>query len=122
MTGGAVNDFEQEVVEVFRRTSWLLRLTIDDRTIDTTPEHPFFVRDRGWTSAGELKPGDQLASLDSHWLTLHNAQVLDQDASVYNVSIQNFHTYFVGEEFWGWSVWLHSANPCTEIYAENKKQ
>ena len=30
-------------------------------------------------------------------------------ATVYHLRIADFHTYFVGEESWGFSVWAHNA-------------
>ena len=32
--------------------------------IDTTPNHPFYVIDRGWVAAGDLHAGDEIYLLD----------------------------------------------------------
>jgi len=68
------------------------------------------VRERGWTLAGELKPGDQLASLDGPWLAVES--VLDSGllTTVYNFRVSNSHTYFVGTDAWGFAVWAHNAD------------
>ncbi len=56
------------VEELFVRQGVILDLTICGQTIHTTPEHPFYVRDHGWTPAGELQVGGLLATLDGRWL------------------------------------------------------
>ncbi len=57
-------DVEWKAVEAtFRRTGYILHLHLGGQVIRTTPEHPFYVRDKGWVAAGALKPGDKLATL-----------------------------------------------------------
>ncbi len=43
------------VEEVFRNLAQMMTLRVGGHTIETTPEHPFWVRGRGWTSAEESK-------------------------------------------------------------------
>jgi len=99
----------QVVEELFIRVAPSLQLTIAGRIIATTAEHPFYVRDRGWTPAGELQPGNQLASLDGPWLSVES--VLDSGllTTVYNFRVSNSHTYFVGTDQWAFAVWAHNA-------------
>jgi len=68
------------------------------------------VRERGWTPAGELQPGDQLASLDGPWLSVES--VLDSGllTTVYNFRVSKSHTYFVGTDAWSFAVWAHNAD------------
>ena len=44
---------------------WIVRVGGQD--MRTTPEHPFWVQDQGWRAAGDLRPGDRLASHDGSW-------------------------------------------------------
>ena len=69
-------------------------------SIATTYEHPFWVATRErFVPAGELAPGDRLDALDA----AHGATVVSLagepalHALVYNLSVADFHTYFVGE-------------------------
>jgi len=87
----------------------ILHLTIAGRIIATTAEHPFYVRERGWTPAGELQPGDQLASLDGPWLPLDAVADSGLLTTVYNFRVSNDHTYFVGTDAWSFAVWAHNA-------------
>jgi len=86
----------------------ILQLTIAGRTIATTAEHPFYVRERGWTPAGELQPGNQLASLDGPWLAVDSLTDSGLLTTVYNFRVSNYHTYFVGTDQWGFAVWAHN--------------
>src|SRR5205814_959611 len=56
------------VLEVFCRTGSLLDLWVAGRLIRTSHEHPFWVRGKGWTSAAELQPGDELSSHNGQWV------------------------------------------------------
>ncbi len=32
----------------------IVNLTLDEEALETTPEHPFYTRERGWVDAGNL--------------------------------------------------------------------
>ena len=97
------------IEETFGGESELLDLNIDGQVIRATPRHPFFVKDRGWTEAGELKPGDLLATDLSSWKKLQNVSSSGQVEPVYNFRVADHHTYFVGKESWGFAVWTHNS-------------
>ena len=96
------------VEELFVREGVILELTICGRVIRTTKEHPFYVQDRGWTAAGDLKIGDLLATRDCRWLRVDNLADTARVETVYNLRVADFHTYFVGSGAWGFGVWAHN--------------
>jgi RHS repeat-associated protein len=98
------------VERVFVREALIMELQVEGRRIRTTEGHPFYVRGRGWISAKELKPGDYLSSHDGQWVTVEAVTDLNEVAMVYNLRVSEFHTYFVGSQEWGFSVWAHNAN------------
>lgn len=54
----------KEVTKVMKSESEaLVRVTHGAAKTFATPDHPFYVRDRGWVPAAELEPGDQLVHL-----------------------------------------------------------
>ena len=65
-----------------------------------TPEHPFWVRDKGWTAAGEIEPGDELKSNDGQWIPLDSKQLTDNIVTVFNMRVAEDQTYFVGSPLW----------------------
>jgi RHS repeat-associated protein len=99
------------VEEVFRRTGKILELKVGRQTIRTTTEHPFWVLGKGWLPASQLMAGDRLVSHNNEPIVV--TEIVDTGLweVVYNVRIADFHTYFVGCEEWGFSVWAHNA-PC----------
>lgn len=97
--------------------------------IDVTAEHPFWVQGKGWVPAAKLVAGDELFSTEceldepySHdWtrspkgpaLRLRGERMVFEKleprpyvSTVYNLEIEDFHTYFVGAE----GIWVHNTN------------
>ena len=42
----------------------IVELTIDDETITTTPEHPFYTDSSVWVDAADLVMGDEIRTLE----------------------------------------------------------
>lgn len=96
------------VEEVFRNLAQMMTLRVGDHTIETTPEHPFWVRGRGWTPAEAIEPGDELRSHDGQWIPLDAKEFSEALIPVFNMRVAEDHTYFVGSPLWGFSVWAHN--------------
>ena len=101
-------------------------------TLYATPEHPFWVKDHGWTPAGRLQNGhvleicdpdgyhegyrrmgslQELALNGGRWsATVVSVAESDLVTTVYNFEVEEFHTYFVGV----FGVWVHNNSiiPC----------
>jgi len=75
--------------------------------IRTTPEHPFFVHNKGWTAAGALVAGDWISTATG-WVPVEEVYDTGEYETVYNLRVADHHTYFVGEEAWGFAVWAHN--------------
>ena len=91
---------EKAVLETYvRETTELVHLTINGELINTTYYHPFYVKDVGFVSAGELYIGDTLLDSNGNTLLLEDREVenLDEPVKVYNFQVEDFHTYHVGE-------------------------
>jgi hypothetical protein len=104
------------VLEVFRGEAYVVCLHVAGRVIRTTAEHPFWVAGLGWIAAGELKPGQLLSSHDGNWLPVEAVTFTGECVPVYNIRVEEDHTYFVGCEEWGFSVWAH--NTCLVHYTD----
>jgi hypothetical protein len=99
----------KRVEELFTRTSPIIELEIGGQKIGTTEEHPFYVPAReAFVPARELQVGDQLVSHDGQLLRTDAIQSTLQIATVYNLRVADYHTYFVGCDEWGWNVWAHN--------------
>src|SRR5207244_9069511 len=65
--------------------------------LGVTPGHPFWVQDVGWLRADQLQPGQELFSSHGGWLRVTGSTWAQERATVYNLSVEDAHTYFVGE-------------------------
>jgi Pretoxin HINT domain len=109
------------VEEVFVRTAFVLNLHVGGRVIRTTAEHPFWVKGKGWRHTWEIQPGDPRSSHDGHWTPVEAVTDSKELTTVYNVRVADCHTYFVGGEEWGFSVWAHNSNACVRLNSNNAK-
>ena len=96
------------VEEVFVRYAGILALHAGGQVIRTTGEHPFYVKGNGWTACNRLNVGDMIRTEDG-WVPVEEVWDTGDWEVVYNARVSDHHTYFVGEEGWGWSVWAHNA-------------
>jgi hypothetical protein len=99
----------KEVEEVFVTEADISHLHLQDgKIIRTTSEHPFYVWDKGWTKAQDLRRGDPLRADDGKTVTVKEVISAGYAEKVYNCRVADHHTYFVGGEDWGFSVWAHN--------------
>lgn len=76
----------------------ILHLYTDEGNIDTTANHPFYVIGKGWVAAGDLVKGDEVYNLDGTTSAIIGSETekLDEPVLVYNLEVEDFHSYFVG--------------------------
>ncbi|GLR58825.1 hemagglutinin repeat-containing protein [Rhizobium indigoferae] len=103
------------------------------QTIITTTNHPFFavlsggravpvalpegqfyrgpIKDGAWIAAGDLRSGEKLLDADGSWSSVVDIRVEDKPLNAYNLTIADFHTYFVkqaGNDAQE-TVWVHNS-------------
>jgi hypothetical protein len=80
-------------------TDELIHIGVNGETISATPTHPFYVDKLGWTLARSLRAGDVLVLSNGELVTVEWVQheILENPIKVYNFEVEDFHTYFVGE-------------------------
>jgi len=105
-----------------------------EQTITTTLTHPFFVQttrqvahaseghvyagplaDGYWIDAADLRAGDRLLNDDSSWAEVVSSRTLAQPLRAYNLTVKDFHTYFVAANKNAAPVWVH--NDCPKFTA-----
>ena len=64
-----------------------------------TPQHPFYVIEKGWIGAVDLRAGDILVLQNGEYVIVELVQheILEAPIAVYNFEVEDFHTYYVGE-------------------------
>ena len=100
----------------------LVLVSVNGETIETTETHPFWVEEHGFVSTYHLKQGDTLRLADGSNVSVESVEIrhLDAPVLVYNFTVEDNHTYFVGDS----GVWVHNAK-CKETtrvrhYTNNK--
>ena len=84
------------VVEVYHNApAALLALSIGDGVLYTTFNHPFYIRDKGFVTAAELAVGDEFRTDGRRWVSLAGKTDSGSVESVYNIQVEEHHTYFV---------------------------
>ena len=95
---GEEQDYK-EVTRVFiREKNILIHLKIDEETITTTEEHPFYIEGEGFVEARELEVGDLAENADGENVPIEAIEVeyLEEPVAVYNFEVEDYHTYYVG--------------------------
>jgi RHS repeat-associated protein len=75
-------------------------LTIDEETIETTPEHPFFTSNRGWVGAGRLEVGDLVQRAERPYGSVKRVELRGVAQRMFNLTVETAHTFFVGDGRW----------------------
>lgn len=72
--------------------------------IRTTPGHLFFTADRSWAEAQSLAPGEDVLSASGESIHVARVSRVPDTATVYNFTVDETHTYFVGSKM----AWVHN--------------
>lgn len=103
----------QKVIDIFEKEVYqTLNLVIDGKLIETTYNHPFYCPTYdSWRMASDLCPGDYVLSSTGQLLMIEDKFFINhyEPVKVYNFTVENNHTYFVGED----EVLVH--NDCDEL-------
>ncbi len=78
-----------------------IKLTIGEEVIETTHSHPFYTK-TGWKDAGHLNTEDEIKSKKGQWTRIKAISFSNISKKVYNFTVRDWHTYFVGA--WAWLV------------------
>ena len=83
--------------------------TESDR-IKVTPEHPFYVKGKGWVKVKDLKQGDILINNSGKEMPIVKIDIskYNYGSVVYNLMTQKNHTYFAGFD----SILVHNKGGC----------
>lgn len=49
---------------------------------------------------------------EDDWVPVKSVEETGRYETVYNLRVADYHTYFVGSEDWGFSVWVHNSDGC----------
>ncbi|MFD5077796.1 polymorphic toxin type 27 domain-containing protein [Streptomyces sp. NPDC058371] len=86
----------QPVLNLFHRTvDSVVRIRTADGQVEATDSHRFWVRERGWVEAGELRAGDTLVAREGGSTKVLGTTVVKGSVEVFNFEVARNHTYYV---------------------------
>jgi len=97
-------DYRKVLLTPVTKTKSIVDVITEKETISATPNHRFWVENKGWADAESLRSGDQFITSYSTKVTIKSIVLREAPQTVYNLTVDEFHTYFVGEE----GVWVHN--------------
>ncbi len=109
LTGHTTGKRVSHLWQHFTDATLALQLPGGER-IETTAEHPFYVEGAGWRAAQELGIGTSIVTRAGPALAITQRANLTHTArrvAVYNFTVEDYHTYFVGHS----GVLVHNASP-----------
>jgi hypothetical protein len=78
----------------------IVELTIDEEVLETTADHPFYTTENEWVEAADLQVGDRVWNVEGGWGVVEAVEVVAEPQMMYNLTVDEAHTFFVGEEGW----------------------
>ena len=91
----------KEVTQLFRgQTDEWVHVFAGEEEIVCTPGHPFYLPEKGWINAGDLRVGDMLVTLEGSSIIIERIyrEQLETPETTYNFEVEDFHTYYVGDQ------------------------
>lgn len=76
----------------------------DDEILRVTPNHSVWSKRHGWVQVSTLKFGHTLKQADFSDNLIRGATHDVERVTVYNIEVEDCHTYFVGEK----GIWVHN--------------
>ncbi|MWC27059.1 hypothetical protein GON22_02950 [Paenibacillus sp. MMS18-CY102] len=99
----------KEVTATFKHdTNEIYKIQVGSQTIEATYNHPFWIEGIGWTFVKDIKIGDLLVQSNGNTLKVDNISVIYGNFTVYNMTVEDFHTYFVSDM----NIWVHNTSGC----------
>ncbi|MGN6420025.1 MAG: DUF6443 domain-containing protein [Pseudobacter sp.] len=104
------NDISQQVelsnvVRRFNRvTIGIYAISVGSEEIFVTAEHPFFVENKGWVKAANLKSGYRLKDIYGKVVIVNALKRIENQVEVFNIEVDRNHNYFVS----GSAVLVHN--------------
>jgi serpin B len=105
----AQGDIEaKKVSETHCTTAEILELHVRGQVLRTTKLHPFYVVGKGWMPAHKVRVHDYLSTNQREPSIVDRVVETGKSEKVYNLSVADYRTFFVGEEAWEFAVWTHN--------------
>ncbi|WP_304176828.1 polymorphic toxin-type HINT domain-containing protein [Leptotrichia trevisanii] len=94
----------------------IIKIETENQIIETSLEHPFYIKEKGWVEAKDLQQDDILITLNHEEKIKNISRDYYFEKDVYNLEIEGSHTFYITED----DILTHNKGKCwAEIRAEN---
>ena len=110
----------KRVVNLFvNEASTIVHIKINGEIVSTTPSHPFWIPQKGWTNAVLLRAGDRLQMLNGEYVIIEQIEheILEEPIIVYNFEVEGFHTYHVSKL----KVLVHNSCSHNKVWGKERR-
>ncbi|WP_239613520.1 polymorphic toxin-type HINT domain-containing protein [Cohnella mopanensis] len=101
-------DYKKVTATFKHDTDEIYKINVGSQTIEATFNHPFWVNGKGWVVVKDLIVGDSLVQSNGNTLKIDNITIVNENVTVYNMTVDEFHTYFVSDL----NIWVHNTSSC----------
>lgn len=104
----------KKVTEIHKNSTYKsCRIKTKNSIIEATTGHLFMIKDKWWTAAVNIKEKDFIETSSNKYEEIVEVEIKNRDYPIitYNITVEDNHTYYVGEE----SILTHNIgkkNPC----------
>ena len=112
----SVNDDTNEQVSVVSNKIHPIFVKSNGGMLRVATEGYAYLGDRehgDWVDAADLRIGDQLQNDDGTWSTVVSVEIKSEKFTAYNLTVEDFNTYFVGQQGKSSAFWVH--NTCINV-------
>ena len=98
----------KSVIELYKgKTKEIYEITVENQIIKASALHRFYIIDKGWIKAKDLKEGDAISAKNNSLVIKKvEKKINEEDIPIYNLTIDDFHTYVITE----YELLVHNAN------------
>lgn len=91
--------YQKVTQKMIGETYETFKVYTDNDCVESTANHPYYC-ENGWTAASNLSIGDRILSKDGDYKTVTAIEPVSHDdpVKIYNISIENNHTFMVGDD------------------------
>jgi hypothetical protein len=80
----------KSVLNAFRKeTKKVVEIRLTNKLIQTTPDHPFWIINKGWIEAGKLNIDDKLLDEHKQEVSIISLKIIDKEIPVYNLEVED---------------------------------
>ena len=102
--------YQKVIRTINSSTNELYKFKINNEEVIATPRHEFYIVDKGWIRAFDIKVGDEVVAKTGNIKITHISHLINLDTTpTYNLTVEGLHSYLITEN----EILVHNAGSPT---------